>query len=149
MKQIFVRITRSIMIIKLYVCWLVGILIHVRDSMSFAQSVITKIVLHANAANIKVFAGQKHVMVFPLYFKSTYAKQSETGPFQCDGKDLFCLSSFINLKTKVFLPYFFFFIFNLSFSVRFFSTYLAVVRLSLAEYKRKHTKLVNVDNQKK
>ena len=29
-------------------------------------------------------------------------KQSETGPFQCDGKDLYSLSSYINLKIKLF-----------------------------------------------
>ena len=29
-------------------------------------------------------------------------KQSETGPFQCDGKDLYSRSSYINLKIKLF-----------------------------------------------
>ena len=29
-------------------------------------------------------------------------KQSETGPFQCDGKDLYSLGSYINLKIKLF-----------------------------------------------
>ena len=66
-------------------------------------SAVTKIVLHVNAASIQKFSSDKNMLCSSLYyFKNTYTKQSETGPFQCDGKDLYSLSSYINLKIKVF-----------------------------------------------
>ena len=62
-----------------------------------------KIVLHVNAASIQKFCSDKNMLCSSLYyFKNTYTKQSETGPFQCDGKDLYSLSSYINLKIKLF-----------------------------------------------
>ena len=70
-------------------------------------SAVTKIVLHVNAASIQKFSSDKNMLCSSLYyFKNTYTKQSETGPFQCDGKDLYSLSSYINLKIKLFQPFF-------------------------------------------